>query len=118
MRVQVADARKKMAFCELGTLVENRKKEIKELENTIKRLEFKNIVLQEKYDLLVYKRFVRTSEAQDETRLALFDEDAAGIETGKEGEVEKETITCQRKQLFNATERTFRGCIGKVQEVS
>jgi transposase len=46
----------------------------------------------------VYKRFVRTSEAQDETQPALFDEDAAGIETGKEGEVEKETITCQRKK--------------------
>ena len=34
----------------------------------IKQLEFKNIVLQEKYDLLVYKRFVRASETQDKTQ--------------------------------------------------
>ncbi|MDR2071740.1 MAG: IS66 family transposase [Treponema sp.] len=98
MRVQVADTRKKMTFSELETLVENQRKEIKELENAITQLEFKNIVLQEKYDLLVYKRFVRTSEAQDETQPELFDEDAAGIETGEEGGVEKETITYQRNK--------------------
>jgi transposase len=78
--------------------VENQKKKIKELENTIKQLEFKNIVLQEKYDLLVYKRFVRTSETQDKTQPELFDETVAGAGTGKEDEAEKETITYQRNK--------------------
>jgi hypothetical protein len=61
-------------------------------------LEIKNIVLQEKYDLLVYKRFLRTSETQDETQPALFDEAAAESGTGKEDGAEKETITCQRNK--------------------
>jgi hypothetical protein len=45
--MQVVDARKKMSFSELETPAENRKKEINKLENTIKQLEFKNIVLRE-----------------------------------------------------------------------
>jgi transposase len=96
--MQVADVRKKKSLCESGSLVETQKKEIKELENTIKQLEFKNIVLQEKYDLLVYKRFVRTSEIQNETQPELFDEADAETETGKEDEGEKETITYQRNK--------------------
>jgi hypothetical protein len=51
--MQFADVREKKSYSELGTLVENQKREIKGLENIIKQLEFKNIVLQEKYDLLV-----------------------------------------------------------------
>jgi hypothetical protein len=45
--MQFADAIKKKPSSELNALVEALKKEIKELENTIKRLEFKNIVLQD-----------------------------------------------------------------------
>jgi transposase len=87
-----------MSFAELGILVENLLKEIKELENTIKSLEFKNIILQEKYSLLVYKRFVRTSERQDGIQPELFDEAAAESGTGKEDESGKETITYQRNK--------------------
>jgi transposase len=96
--MRFADTIKKKSFSELGALVENQKKEIEALENTVKRLEFKNIVLQEKYDLLVYKRFVRTSETLDKTQLALFDEAAAGSGSGKEDDDEKETITYQRNK--------------------
>jgi hypothetical protein len=60
--MRFADAIKKTPLCELGFLAETQKKGIEELENTIKRLEFKNIVLQGKYDLLACKRFVRASE--------------------------------------------------------
>ncbi|MDR0706263.1 MAG: IS66 family transposase [Treponema sp.] len=94
----IADARKKMSFSDLGTLVENQKKEINKLENTIKRLEFKNIVLQEKYDLLLYKRFVRSSEIPDKTQPELFDEAQAESGTGKQDERETETITYQRNK--------------------
>jgi transposase len=96
--MQFADPVKKKSSSELDALVEAQKKEIKELENTIKRLEFKNIVLQEKYDLLVYKRFVRTSETEDKTQPELFDEAAAETEREKEDEAEKETITYQRNK--------------------
>jgi hypothetical protein len=44
--MQIADARKKMLFSELVSLVENQKNEINKLENTIKQFEFKNIVLE------------------------------------------------------------------------
>jgi transposase len=54
--------------------------------------------LQEKYDLLVYKRFVRKSETQDKTQPELFDEAAAETEKGKEDGAEKETITYQRNK--------------------
>jgi hypothetical protein len=96
--MQFADAVKKKPSSELDALVEALKKEIIELENTIKRLEFQNIVLQEKYDLLVYKRFVRTSETQDKTQPELFDEAAVETDRGKEDEAEKETITYQRNK--------------------
>ena len=54
-------------------------------------------MLHEKYDVLVYKRFVRTSETQDKTQPALFDEGVAKTEheRGKEDEAENETITYQ-----------------------
>jgi transposase len=93
-----ADARKKKPLSGLEVLIENQKKEINELEHIIKQLEFKNIVLQEKYDLLVYKRFVRTSETLDETQPELFDEAAAESGIGKEKGDEKETITYQRNK--------------------
>jgi transposase len=99
--MQFADTVKKQSASELDALVEAQKKEIKELENTIKRLEFKNIVLQEKYDLLVYKRFVRASETQKAAQPELFDEAAEGTGTGKEDkeeEAEKETVTYQRNR--------------------
>jgi transposase len=96
--MQVADVIKKMSSSDWGTLVENQKKRINELEHTIKQLEFKNIVLQEKYDLLVYKRFVRASETQDKTQPALFNEAAEETGTGKEAEAEKETIIYQRNK--------------------
>jgi transposase len=89
---------KKNSSSDLVTMVENQKKKINELENTIKQLEFKNIVLQEKYNLLLYKRFVRTSETQDKTQPTLFDEVAEESGTGKEVDVEKETITYQRNK--------------------
>jgi transposase len=96
--MQFANARKNLSSSDWGTLVENQNKKINELQNIIKHLEFKNIVLQEKYDLLVYKRFVRTSETQDKTQPALFDETVADTGTKKEDDVEQETITYQRKK--------------------
>ena len=39
--MRFADTRKKMSSSDWGTLVENQKKKISELENTIKQLEFK-----------------------------------------------------------------------------
>jgi transposase len=96
--MRFVDARKQNASSALETLVENQRKEIKKLENTIKHLEFENIVLQEKYDLLVYKRFVRASEKQDETQPGLFDEAAAETGAEKEDGTEKETITYQRNK--------------------
>jgi transposase len=98
--MKFANAIKKKSLSELDTVIENQKIEIKELENTIKRLEFKNIELQEKYDLLLYKRFVRSSETQDKTQPELFDEAAVESGTGKEKEDEtgKETITYQRNK--------------------
>jgi hypothetical protein len=87
--MRITDTGKKMFFSELGTLAENRKKEIKALEHTIKRLEFKNVVLQEKYDLLLYKRFIRTSDRQDETQPEPFDE--VEVETGTRLESRKDT---------------------------
>jgi transposase len=99
--MRFADAIKKIPLSKPGSLVETQRKKIIELENTIKRLEFKNIVLQEKYDLLACKRFVRTSEVQNAAQPELFDEAAEGTGTGKEDkeeEAEKETITCQRNK--------------------
>jgi hypothetical protein len=58
----------------------------------------RSIVLQEKYDLLVYKRFVRASETLDETQPVLFDKEEAEQGDGKEDGAEKETITHQRNK--------------------
>ena len=52
------------------------KTEIEELKAEIVRLRTENLILQEKVDLLTYKRFVRTSEKQDDGKQAsLFNED-------------------------------------------
>jgi transposase len=96
--MRLANAIKNKSLSELDALVEIQKNKIRELENTVKRLEFKNIVLQEQYDLLVYKRFARASEKQDGTQPELFDEAAAETGTGKEDEAGKETITYQRNK--------------------
>jgi hypothetical protein len=96
--MQFADAIKKIPLAKPGSLVEAQKKII-ELEHTIKQLEFQNIVLQEKYDLLVYKRFVRTSETQNAAQPELFEEAAEGTgKENKEEEAEKKTVTYQRNK--------------------
>jgi hypothetical protein len=63
----------------------------------------------ESLNLLVYKRFVRTSETQDKTQPELFDETVADAGAGKEDEAEKETITYQRNKRIT---RGYREQIG------
>ncbi|GHT89472.1 hypothetical protein FACS1894137_18780 [Spirochaetia bacterium] len=46
------------------------KTEIEELKAEIARLRTENLILQEKVDLLTYKRFVRTSEKNDDGKQA------------------------------------------------
>jgi transposase len=50
------------------------KTEYNKLESEVKRLKFENLVLQEKVDLLTYKRFVHSSEKLNDNQKLLFDE--------------------------------------------
>jgi hypothetical protein len=49
-----------------------------------KALKLENMLLQEKYDLLTYKRFVRSSEQENTTQQSLFNEGSE--ETGNKAE--------------------------------
>jgi hypothetical protein len=95
------------ANAEMNALIQSMKNGIQkltsdnqELSSEIKKLKFENIVLQEKYDLLTYKRFVRSSEQEtgNTAQQSLFDEDAGKTETETPEEPEKETITYTRKK--------------------
>ncbi|GHT89282.1 hypothetical protein FACS1894137_18260 [Spirochaetia bacterium] len=69
------------------------KTEIDELKAEIARLRTENLILQEKVDLLTYKRFVRTSEKNDDGKQAsLFNEDELiKSETEEDKKTEDET---------------------------
>jgi hypothetical protein len=70
------------------------------LTSGIKKLKFENMVLQEKYDLLAYKRFARSSEQEtgDNARQSLFDEEAGRTEAEAGTPEEKETVIYTRKK--------------------
>jgi FtsZ-binding cell division protein ZapB len=65
-----------------------------------KKLKFENMVLQEKYDLLTYKRFVHSSEQEtgNTAPQSLFDEEAEKTDAEAGTPEEKETITYTRKK--------------------
>ena len=72
--------------------------QIEELKNNYERrlMEYKNkyLVLEEQYNLLIYKRFVRSAEQilADEKQQMLFTEEAQEVETKDEEPQELETV--------------------------
>ena len=67
---------------------------IKELETNLQEYQYKYLEIKEKYDLLVYKRFVRSAEQllADDKQPLLFIEEAGEPETKEEKAQEFETI--------------------------
>jgi hypothetical protein len=79
---------------EINGLIQLLTNDNQKLANEVTGLKFENIVLQEKYDLLAFKRFARSSEQEnsDSARQSLFDEEAGKAET----EAEKPEIVPMR----------------------
>ena len=77
---------------------------IKELETSIKELkeyQYKYLEIKEKYDLLVYKRFVRSAEQllADDKQPLLFIEEAEQPEAKEEKAQELETVKSYRQTV-------------------
>jgi transposase len=79
-------------------LLQSLREENQKLTKEIKKLEIEKVILQEKYDLLTYKRFVRSSEQENAAQQSLFDEEPEKTEAETEKPEEKETSTYTRKK--------------------
>jgi len=74
---------------------------IKELETSLKEYQYKYLEIKEKYDLLVYKRFVRSAEQllTDDKQPLLFIEEAEQPEAKEEKAQELETVKSYRQTV-------------------
>jgi len=90
----------KQRYRQLETINQELQKKVIEIETNHKQLYNEHLILQDKYDLLVYKRFARSAEQllADEKQPLLFTEEAGQPQAKEETPPELETVTFTRKK--------------------
>jgi uncharacterized protein YceH (UPF0502 family) len=94
---------------EYPILLQSLQEENQKLLREIKKLEIEKAILQEKYDLLTYKRFVRSSEQENTTQQSLFNEGPADFSPKKQA-IRRKSRT-RSNQRFTSTSNMIAGSV-------